>query len=100
MLTQGLKRSISGDLGQETKKIMFRQGNSEQKYNYVADASMPVTSVQTTTISTSRNIGNDVIPEIPDEELLQMALAFEKEQEQLVEKKLGNNFEEQHLNNF
>ncbi|CAF3196826.1 unnamed protein product [Rotaria socialis] len=68
LLTETIKRSISGEISTQAKKAMANHETSKDKCQYVSAA--------TTVVST--NMSNDAIPEISDEELLEMALMFEK----------------------
>ncbi|CAF2234724.1 unnamed protein product, partial [Rotaria magnacalcarata] len=72
LLTETIKRSISSEISTQAKKAMANHETSKDKYHYISAATMVV----------STNMSNDAIPEISDEELLEMALMFEKEQQQ------------------
>ncbi|CAF4567604.1 unnamed protein product [Rotaria socialis] len=79
---QTMKRSISSDIQMETKKIMVNHESSKQTSQFIAVAPPPMKFVSAATMVVSKNITNIAIPEISDEELLEMALTFEKEQQQ------------------
>ncbi|CAF2067095.1 unnamed protein product [Rotaria magnacalcarata] len=79
---QTMKRSISSDIQMETKKIMVNHESSKQTSQFIAVAPPPMKFVSVATMVVSKNITNIAIPEISDEELLEMALTFEKGQQQ------------------
>ncbi|CAF2042382.1 unnamed protein product [Rotaria magnacalcarata] len=79
---QTTKRSISSDIQMETKKIMVNHESSKQTSQFIAAAPPPIKFVSAATMVASKNTSNDAIPEISDEELLEMTLAFEKQQQQ------------------
>ncbi|CAF3356260.1 unnamed protein product [Rotaria socialis] len=79
---QTMKRSISSDIQMETKKIMVNHESSKQTSQFIAAAPPPIKFVSAATMVASKNTSNDAIPEISDEELLEMTLAFEKQQQQ------------------
>ncbi|CAF4224312.1 unnamed protein product, partial [Rotaria magnacalcarata] len=60
--TPTMKRSVSG--------------------RFIATVPPPVTCASTATMFVSNNTSSNAIPEISDEELLEMALMFEKQQQQ------------------
>ena len=77
-----MKRSVSGEIETHTKKIMVRHETSNQKSRFITTVPPPVTFASTATMVVSNNTSINVIPEISDEELLEMALMFEKQQQQ------------------
>ena len=57
------------------KKLIVHHENSTQS------TTSPMKFVSAATMAVSMNTNNNAIPEISDEELLEMALMFEKEQQ-------------------
>ncbi|CAF4020896.1 unnamed protein product [Rotaria sp. Silwood1] len=79
---QKMKRSISSDIQMAVKKIMVNHEHSNQKSQSIAAASPAVKFVSAATMVSLTQTSNNAIPEISDEELLEMALMLEKQQEQ------------------
>ncbi|CAF3157799.1 unnamed protein product [Rotaria sp. Silwood2] len=79
---QKMKRSISSDIQMEVKKIMVNHGHSSQKSQLIAAAPSAIKFVSAATMISLTQTSNNAIPEISDEELLEMALMLEKQQEQ------------------
>ncbi|CAF3875267.1 unnamed protein product [Rotaria magnacalcarata] len=79
---QIMKQSISSDIPMEVKKMMVHHDHSKQKSQFVAAAPPPMKFGSAATMVASKNTSSDAIPEISDEELLEMTLAFEKQQQQ------------------
>ena len=77
-----MKRSVSSDIPMEVKKMMVHHDSSKQKGQFIVAAPPPMKFVSAATMIASKNTSNDAIPEISDEELLEMTLAFEKQQQQ------------------
>ncbi|CAF2065875.1 unnamed protein product [Rotaria magnacalcarata] len=80
--TPTMKRSVSGEIETHSKKIMVHHETSNQKGRFIATVPPPVTCASTATMVVSNNTSSNAIPEISDEELLEMALMFEKQQQQ------------------
>jgi hypothetical protein len=66
----------------EAKTFMVQHDNSKKMSLCDTATSSPMKFMSAATMVVSENTTNDAIPEISDEELLEMALMFEKEQEQ------------------
>ena len=81
ILTQTIKRSMSSEIQTDVKKIMVRHETSKQQSKCFAAAPPPMKFVSAVTVAISMYTNNNAIPEISDEELLKMALMFEKEQQ-------------------
>ncbi|CAF1399176.1 unnamed protein product [Rotaria sordida] len=79
---QKMKRSISSDIQMEVKKIMVNHERSNQKNQLIAAASPAIKFVSAATMISLTQTSKNAIPEISDEELLEMALMLEKQQEQ------------------
>ncbi|CAF5221077.1 unnamed protein product [Rotaria magnacalcarata] len=77
-----IRRSISGEIQREAKTFMVRNDNSKKMSLCDAATSSPMKFVSAATMVVSKNTTNDAIPEISDEELLEMALMLEKQQQQ------------------
>ena len=77
-----MKRSVSGEIETHSKKIMVRCETSNQKSRFIAAAPPPMVFASTATMFISNKTSSNAIPEISDEELLEMALMFEKQQQQ------------------
>ena len=63
------------------KKLIVHHENSTQSSQHAAAATSPMKFVSAATMAVFMNTNNNAIPEISDEELLEMALMFEKEQQ-------------------
>ena len=80
ILTQMMKRSISSEIQTDVKKIMVHHETSRQQSKCYAAAPPPMKFASAATVAISMNTNNNAIPEISDEELLEMTLMLEKEQ--------------------
>jgi hypothetical protein len=74
-----MKRTISIEFEGPPKKVMVDHHSSGQQYERFDTTSYPVQFVTAAELVATSNI--HTIPEMSDEELLTMALMFEKEQE-------------------
>ena len=61
---------------------MLNRETSKQSSQHIAAVPPPMTFVNAATMVVSNNTSSNAIPEISDEELLEMALTFEKLQQQ------------------
>lgn len=76
-----MKRSISIEIEEEAKKMKNRHESSTQLSQYSAATPVVTKFLNTTTMASPVNINNNTIQEITDEELLEMALMFEKKEQ-------------------
>ncbi|CAF1461276.1 unnamed protein product, partial [Rotaria sordida] len=79
---QKMKRSSSSDIQMEVKKTMVNHEHSDQKNQLIAAAPPAIKFVSAATLVSLTQTSNNTIPEISDEELLEMALMLEKQQKQ------------------
>ena len=79
-----MKRSISSDVQMEVKKLMVNHEHSNQKNPLITATAAPsaIKFVSAATMISLTQTSKNAIPEISDEELLEMALMLEKQQEQ------------------
>ncbi|CAF3717369.1 unnamed protein product [Rotaria socialis] len=77
-----IKRSISGEIQMEAKTFMVQHDNSKKMSLCDTATLPPMKFVSAATMVVPKNTTNDAIPEISDEELLEMALMLEKQQQQ------------------
>ncbi|CAF1357131.1 unnamed protein product [Adineta steineri] len=79
--THTIKRSVSGEIDAPSKKIMVHH-QLEQNDQYSTTASFPAKFVRASQVAAMNNMNINAIPEISDQELLEMALIFEKKHPQ------------------
>ncbi|CAF1212521.1 unnamed protein product [Rotaria sordida] len=76
-----IKRANSDEVETEAKKLMVNYLLSKQQSEYSATIPIRVKFVSDETMVAPMNTNNNAIPQISDEELLEMALMFEKKQQ-------------------
>ncbi|CAF2066745.1 unnamed protein product [Rotaria magnacalcarata] len=76
-----IKRTISDGTETEANRLLCHHQPSNEQSQYSATYLTQIKSVGVATIIAPTNMNTNVTLEITDEELLQMALMFEKQQE-------------------
>ena len=77
-----IERSISSEVPIQPRKAMAHHDSLSGESRYIPMVQSAMKFVSAATMTSSKDMSSNTIPEISDEELLQMALVFEKQQEQ------------------